>query len=197
MNKLTSVYTVNRRDNLIKFENLQARLDFQIENAVKHILIDFNVAKPLYTFYVKNNITFNLNCLFGFSGSSYSDFEMNYDAYMNRMPNSFYPIGSVDGGDLLCASKYSDYIFYWFHETDDWSINSNVKEPIKVGEDLYEFLNGLVISEVPSELEIAIAKSQSKITITPVSVKIRNEQRIKAGLKPLSMEEWYKILNNE
>lgn len=195
MNKLTSVYTVNKRDNLLELEKLQARLDFKIENVVRHILVDFNVAKPLYTYYDKDGITFNLDYLFGFSVNDYDDFETNYEAYINRMPKTFYPIGSVDGGDLLCADKHNSGIFYWFHETDDWGINLNTKEPTKVGEDLNNFLNMLVASKIPSSSELENARSQSKITITPISVKIRNEQRMKAGLEPLTMEEWYKILN--
>ena len=58
-----------------------------------------------------------------------------------------------------------------------------------------EYLNKLTIAENPTEEEIKIALRHSTIQITETSVKIRNEQRIKKGLSPLTLEEWLNELD--
>jgi hypothetical protein len=74
MNILKSINKIESEENLKKFEQLQSKLDFEITQDVKEVLIDYNVAKPLRTFYKKENVEFDLNYLFGFSERDYEDF---------------------------------------------------------------------------------------------------------------------------
>jgi hypothetical protein len=166
MNILKSINKRERAENLKKFEQFQGELDFEINRDIKEILIDYNVAKPLKTFYKKENVEFNLDYLFGFSKKDHEDFVHNHKTYLQRMLQEMYPIGTIDGGDLLCINKITGEVYYWFHEEDVWSLAGNKKYPTKVGNNLNELLESLIEPARPTEEEIERAKREGKTLLT-------------------------------
>ncbi|RLJ79520.1 hypothetical protein [Pedobacter alluvionis] len=76
-------------------------------------------------------------------------------------------------------NKKSGEVYYWFHETDDWGLKGVDKWPCKIAESIEEFTNQLILPELPSPQEVEIAKKNSRVKITPISVKTKNEQREK------------------
>lgn len=88
------------------------------------------------------------------------------------------------------------YVYYWFHEEDDWGLEGNQKYPTLVSSDLNEFIEKLTFAPLPTQEEIARVMAHGKVTLTPKGVELRNAMRAKEGLPPLSMEEWHKLLNN-
>jgi hypothetical protein len=162
MNILKSINKVEREENLKKFEQFQSKLYFEINQNIKEILINYNVAEPLRTFYKKEKVEFNLNYLFGFSEKDYEDFINNYETYLQRMPKEIYTIGNIDGSDLLCINKITGEVYYWFHEEDDWGLEDNKKYPTKIGNNLNELLESLIESVEPTKEEIERAKREGK-----------------------------------
>lgn len=195
MNKIVTLVQMNKELVGEKISNFETKYQFKIPKSFRKILLDYNVCKPNKTFYKNNKTEFNLNYFFGISEDKYQSLFENYETYSNRMPDLLFPIGSVDGGDLLCMHKETENIYYWFHEMDDWGIEGVNKWPEKIANSIDEYLDELILSELPTVQEIEVAKKYSKVKITPVSVKIKNEQREKQGLPPLSFEEWDALLN--
>lgn len=195
MNKLVTLVELDKEVLIGKIKDFELRYDLELPISFKQLILDYNVCKPVKTFYKKNNLEFNLNYFFGISEDKYQSLSENYETYVNRMPDEIFPVGSIDGGDLLCMNKKSDELYYWFHETDDWGLEGVDKWPKKVAESIEEYTSQLILPELPSQQEIEIAKKNSRVKITPISVKIKNEQREKQGLPPLSFEEWQELLN--
>lgn len=195
MTKLVTLLELDKQVLTEKIKDFELKYHLELPISFKQLILAYNVCKPVKTFYKKNNLEFNLNYFFGISEDKYQSLSENYDTYVNRMPDEIFPVGSVDGGDLLCMNKKSDEVYYWFHETDDWGLQGVDKWPNKVAESIEEFINQLILPELPSRQEIEIAKKNSRVKITPISVKIKNEQREKQGLPPLSFEEWEMLLN--
>ncbi|MDR1067949.1 MAG: SMI1/KNR4 family protein [Clostridiales Family XIII bacterium] len=190
MNILKSINNVKREENLQKFERFQSTLDFEINRDIKEILIGYNVAKPVRSFYKKENAEFDLNYLFGFSERAYEDFASNYETYSHRMPKEMFPIGNIDGGDLLCINKITGEVYYWFHEEDDWGLADNEKYPTKVGNNLNELLESLMESARSTKEEIERAKrGGGRKFISAIGLELLNKDRAKRGLPPLTMEE--------
>jgi hypothetical protein len=190
MNILKSINTINKIENEKTFENIQKGFEFIINESFKNILINYNAAKPLRTFYKNNAIEFNLNYFFGFSEKYYEDFMHNYKTYLERMPKELYPIGSADGGNIVCMNKGTDEIYFWFHEEDDWGMDGIEKYPNKIAKNINEFLEYLILAEKPTKEEIdRVMKEARRTFISPLGLELLNKARLKKGLKPLSMEE--------
>jgi preprotein translocase subunit Sss1 len=190
MNILKSINPINRSENKGTFENIQNSLDFIINESFKNILLNYNVVKPLKTYYKNNGIEFNLNYFFGFSEKYYEDFMYNYKIYLGRMPEELYPIGSADGGNLVCINKETDEIYFWFHEEDDWGMEGIKKHPNKIARNINECLKYFIMAEKPTKEEIDRAKREGgRISITLIGLELLNNDRMKRGLKPLSMGE--------
>lgn len=196
MNTLTSLNSISQMVNEEKLSVFEKEYGHIIHHDFREILLNYNVAKPKLTYFKNKGVEFNLNYLLGFSENKAEDFLDYYQSYLTRIPDSMLAIGSVDGGDLLCLDNNSGEIYYWFHEENDWGLEGNIEYPTKVSSSLNAYLESLIASETPTKEEIAKAVATSTITITPQSVKIRNEQRAKQGLPSLTIEEWYQILNN-
>ena len=195
MNVLKTLNKINKENNIKIFEKLKNELNFEINQCIKEMLINYNVAKPLRTYH--KDKSFVLNYFFGFSDKYYEDFIYNYKAYLGRMPKELYPVGSADGGNLVCVDKNTDEIYFWFHEEDDWGMEGNTKYPVKIAKNLNEYLGCLISAEKPTEEEIKKAfENRGEIKITETSVRLRNEQRSKKGLPPLTFDEWYNKLND-
>lgn len=190
MNTLESLNTIDLEKNKDNLLSVQKKFGFNIPSSFSNLLTEYCVAKPKLTSFKKNNIKFDINYFFGFSEKSYQDFVWNYNTYLGRMPQEFFPIASANGGDLLCMDKQNENIFYWFHEKDDWGLEGNKERPVKVAENLNDFIEFLIEPESPTELEIELAKKQAKATkTTPIALKFKNEARAKKGLPPLKMED--------
>lgn len=191
MNRIESLNPIGielRKKNIL---SIHETLKIELPNPIKELLTNFNIAKPLYTYYNENNVEFNLNYFFGYSDKKHEDFIHNFNTFLHRIPDELLPIGSIDGGDLLCMDKKEGFVYYWFHEEDDWGIEGNKKLPVKVADSLDEFLNCLVASEKPTKEEIERAKKQAKITkTTPIALKFKNQARAKKGLPPLTMKDF-------
>lgn len=191
-NQLESLEKINVSNSQI--DDLENNLGFSLPEFFKEILKKYNVCKPKYSYYKEEKIEFNLNFLFGFSDSDYRDLLYEFNIYEGRMPNELFPIGSIDGGDLLCMNKNTNEIYYWFHEEDDWGIEGVSKWPTKVGNNINLFLDSLTASAEPTEAEIERVKKEGKIKkITPFALKLMNDSREKKGLPPLTMEEALKL----
>lgn len=162
MNNLKSINNIQKDENLRQLEKIQNILNFKINQNIGEILINFNVAKPIKTQYKNNNEDFVLNYLFGFSDKPYEDFIYNYKTYLGRIPNELYPIGSADGGNLVCIHKETSEIYFWFHEEDDWGMEGINKYPKRIAKDLNSFLDSLVIAELPTQQELDRAKNEGK-----------------------------------
>lgn len=39
-----------------------------------------------------------------------------YEMYKEQLPNSYFPIGLADGGNVICMNKNSDCIYLWIHD---------------------------------------------------------------------------------
>ncbi|MGC5746571.1 SMI1/KNR4 family protein [Chryseobacterium sp. NFX27] len=195
MAKIITLVELDKNIIAEKINAFEAEYNFKLHFDLKELILDYNVCKPIKTFYKNNKVQFNLNYFFGISDDKFQSLSENYYTYTNRMPDELFPIGSVDGGDLLCMHKKTGEIYYWFHEQDDWGLEGIDHWPIKVANHLEEYINDLILPELPTQQEIEIAKKNSKVKITPISVKIKNEQREKQGLPPLSFEEWDALLN--
>jgi hypothetical protein len=191
MNKLNSLYKVNESSNLMKIREFELSTNVIIHPDFKEILVNYNVAKPTYTYYNKHKLAFNLNFLLGFSEKEFEDLRSVYSIYLTRMPANMLPIGNVDAGDLLCIDNLDGTIYYWFHEEDDWGLTGNKKYPTKVGENLFNFLDTLSqVSDFPTKEEIENAKKEGgRISITPLGLELLNKDRVKRGLQPLTIEE--------
>lgn len=74
-------------------------------------------------------------------------------------------------------------------------MEGNETQARKVAEDLANFLESLVPATEPTAQEIAWAIKDAVVTTTPQGVAIRNAQRQKKGLRPLTMDEWHAKLN--
>jgi len=191
MNTLLSLNTVDLQKNENNLLNIQKNIGFKIPVSFSKLLTKYNVAKPKLTLFKKNNIKFDVNYFFGFSEKSDQDFFHNYNTYLGRMPQELFPIASVNGGDLLCMDKNNENIYYWFHEKDDWGLEGNNERPVKVADNLNDFIEFLIESDSPTELEIELAKKQAKVTkTTPIALKFKNEARAKKGLPPLKIEDF-------
>lgn len=195
MNKIITLVQLEKSIVEEKISDFEIKYHFQLPAGFKELILNYNACKPSKTFYKKNKIQFNLNYFFGISEDQNLSLSENYETYAERMPEELFPIASVDGGDLLCMNKNSEEVFYWFHEEDDWGLEGIDKWPAKVADNIEEYINELILPELPSQQEIEIAIKNSKVKITPISVKIKNEQREKQGLPPLSFEEWDALLN--
>ncbi|MDT9500082.1 SMI1/KNR4 family protein [Capnocytophaga canimorsus] len=193
MNSVKSIYPVSKSENLEKLTAFEQAY-FNIPNDFREYLISYNVAKPRKTYY-KGRVEFDLNYLFGFSKNAYEDFLETIKTYTNRTDKNLFPIGSVDGGDLLCMDKNTQEIYYWNHEINDQGLEGNNTPATKISANLDEFLESLTISSEPTEYEIKRAIQNAVVTTTPKGVEIRNEQRKKKGLRPLTIEEWHAKLN--
>lgn len=193
MNKIESIYPISKTKNLEKLTALEKEC-FNIPSSFREYLINYNVAKPRRT-YFKDKIEFHLNYLFGFSEYAYEDFEKMIKTYTNRMDKNLFPIGSIDGGDLLCMDKNTQEIYYWNHEINDQGLEGNNTPAIKITTHLNEFLERLTLASEPTEYEIKRAIQNAVVNTTPKGVEIRNEQRKKKGLRPLTIEEWHAKLN--
>lgn len=193
MNKIESINPVSKLENLEKLKEFEIR-HFQIPASFRDYLINYNVAKPRKSYY-KKDIEFNLNYLLGFSQHSYEDFIDTIKTYTNRIDKNLFPIGSIDGGDLLCIDKKTEQIFYWNHEINDKGLEGNEEKATKIADTINEFLESLILSSEPTEYEIQKAIENAVVTTTPKGVEIRNEQRKKKGLRPLTIEEWHAKLN--
>lgn len=193
MNKIESINPVSKLENLEKLKEFEIR-HFQIPASFRDYLINYNVAKPRKSYY-KKDIEFNLNYLLGFSQHSYEDFIDTIKTYTNRIDENLFPIGSIDGSDLLCMDKKTEQIFYWNHEINDKGLEGNEEKATKIADTINEFLESLILSSEPTEYEIQKAIENAVVTTTPKGVEIRNEQRKKKGLRPLTIEEWHAKLN--
>ncbi len=123
MNKLITLQAFNG-DIERKVLETEKELGISLHLDYKNIVLNYNVSKPRNNFYKKDKVIFTLDYFFGFSTNKYEDFQENYKTYKGRMSEDLYPIGSVDGGDLLCINKTSGKVYYWFHEEDDWGLRS-------------------------------------------------------------------------
>lgn len=139
MNKLNSLNKVDKLSNEKTLKQLELNSKFSIYPDFKKILINYNAAKPLYTYYKKNKLNFNLAYLLGFSNKEFENFKSIYTIYLKRMPENMLPIGIIDGDDLLCMDNKTGEVYYWFHEEDDWGFEGNKKYPTKVGDSLKNF----------------------------------------------------------
>lgn len=193
MNKIESINPVSKLENVEKLKEFEIH-HFQIPASFRDYLINYNVAKPRKSYY-KKDIEFNLNYLLGFSQHSYEDFIDTIKTYTNRIDENLFPIGSIDGGDLLCMDKKTEQIFYWNHEINDKGLEGNEEKATKIADTINEFLESLILSSEPTEYEIQKAIENAVVTTTPKGVEIRNEQRKKKGLRPLTIEEWHAKLN--
>lgn len=195
MNKLITLVQLSKNSILEKIKMIEIDYAFEIPLEFKNLLLEYNVCKPSKSFYKNGKLQFNLNYFFGITEDPNQSLLESFKTYLNRMPEEIFPIGSVDGGDLLCMNKRSGELYNWFHEEHDWGLEGINKWPVMVAQNMGEYLNQLILSELPTQQEIEIAKRDSKVKITPMSVKIRNEQREQQGLHALSFEEWEALLN--
>ncbi|MGK6341271.1 SMI1/KNR4 family protein [Chryseobacterium sp. DT-3] len=195
MTKIITLVKLDKDVVVEKVKDFELKYQFKLPVSFRRLILEYNVCKPMKTFYKKNNVQFNLNYFFGISEDQYQSLSENYDTYINRMPDELFPIGSVDGGDLLCLNKNTEEVYYWFHKKDDWGLEGVYHWPVLVAASIDEYINELILPELPTQQEIEIAKKNSKVKITSISVKIKNEQREKQGLPPLSFEEWDALLN--
>lgn len=148
------------------------------------------MCKPKYTYFKKEKLEFNLNYLLGISDNEYRDIFSVFNTFEGRMPDELFPIGKIDGGDLLCINKTNDSIYYWFHEEDDWGMEGITKWPTKIASNINEYLDNLIASEEPTEEELERVKKDGKIKkLIPFALKLMNDSREKKGLPPLTMEE--------
>lgn len=49
--------------------------------------------------------------------------EWNYQTFLGRMPNGFFPIACEDGGNIICISLFGDSegkVFYWDHNGETY-----------------------------------------------------------------------------
>lgn len=193
MNKLDSLYPVSEAENYKKLAAFEAAF-FPVPASFRVILVSYNLAKPRRTDF-PGRPSFHLNYLFGFSDLATENFPDVVRAYGGRMAEPLFPIGSIDGGDLLCMDKETGAIYYWQHEVDDRGLEGNETQARKVAEDLADFLERLVPATEPTAQEIAWAIKDAVVTTTPQGVAIRNAQRQKKGLRPLTIDEWHAKLN--
>ncbi|PIE78778.1 MAG: SMI1/KNR4 family protein [Candidatus Delongbacteria bacterium] len=191
-NKLNIIEENNLNSLFVK--NIEEKIGGKIPIKYYNILHKYNVCKPTLTFFKQNNLEFNLNYFFGKSSNKDYDVFSMIDVYKGRMPYELFPIGSIDGGDLLCIHKVNEDIYCWLHEEDDWGIEGVDKWPTKVASDLYTFLENLVPAESPTEEELERVKKEGKVKkITPFALKLINKSRADKKLPPLTMEEALKL----
>lgn len=95
MNKLNSLNKVDKLSNEKALKQLELNLKLSIYPDFKKILINYNAAKPLYTYYKKNKLNFNLEYLLGFSNKEFENFKSVYTIYLKRVPENMIPIGSI------------------------------------------------------------------------------------------------------
>ena len=41
---------------------------------------------------------------------------LTYEMYKEQLPNSYFPIALADGGNVICISNNSEYIYLWIHD---------------------------------------------------------------------------------
>lgn len=179
---------VNKLTKVIGVEILPDLKDFILEN---------NVCIPRLKHYKDKGTEFSIDYFLGFSTQKDKDIFSIINVYRGRIPDELFPIAIVDGGDLLCMHKGTGNIYYWFHEEDDWGLEGNRKWPTLVGSDLNSFIEKLSATLLPTQEEIFQVMKHGRVTITPKSVELRNNQRKIQGLPPLSYEEWDELLNSK
>ena len=103
-----------------KIKVLEQAINTVLPASLKALLMQYNVCKPHRNHYKNKKTEFTINKFLGFSANRYDDISTTYDTFIGRMPEELLPIASVDGGDLLCMNKETGYVYYWFHEEDDW-----------------------------------------------------------------------------
>lgn len=189
MNNLTALRPISSEKTNVKTDEFENKYKFKLKNEFKHIL-NFNICKPQKTLFKNEKLQINLNYFFGFSEKEYEDLFQNYETYLGRMPENLFPIGSIDGGDILCMDKDTGEIYYWFHEEDDWGLEGVTNLPTKIASSVNEYLDLLILNELPSLEKLEKAKKEGKInSISPIGLQLLNNDRQKRGLPPLTMEE--------
>lgn len=173
-----------------ELQSFELELGRRIPEPFRTHLLQWNVSKLRLSYYQEAGIEFRVNYFFGFSNNSYHDLSYNLQTYRGRIPNSLFPIASVDSGDLLCMDSASGDIYYWFHEEHDWGLSGNDTYPTRLPYFFLEFLNVLTTPAVPNEQEIRKTKEEGKIKkLSPFALKLINDDRAKNGLPPLTENE--------
>lgn len=158
MNRLESLNNVDKALNEERVNLFEQDYKHPVYSNFKEVLLNYNVAKPKFTYFKNQSIEFNLNYLLGFSDNGHQDFLQYYKSYLTRIPNNMLAIGSVDGGDLLCMDNDSGEIYYWCHEENDWGLEGNAKYPTKVGSSLNNYIESLIATDAPTKEELDRAK---------------------------------------
>lgn len=63
--------------------------------------------------------------------------------YYGRFKSEYFIIADVDNGDYLLMNEKGN-IFLWDHEINDLGYSSNAEKPLKVADDITQFLDNLV-----------------------------------------------------
>ena len=63
--------------------------------------------------------------------------------YDGRFKSEYFIIADVDNGDYLLMNEKGN-IFLWNHEINDLGYSSNAEEPLKIANDITQFLDDLV-----------------------------------------------------
>ena len=179
-----------------RLEELKKAIGTDLLPSLRDFIQANNVCMSRLNHYKKKGIEFSIDYFLGFSSKKNYDIIHIIGVYEGRMPDELFPIAIVDGGDLLCMHKGTGNIYYWFHEEDDRGLEDNQKYPAQVGTDLNSFMESLTTSPQPTQEELRQVMKQGSVTITPLYVEYRNNERKAQGLPPLTFEEWDKLHNN-
>jgi hypothetical protein len=67
-----------------------------------------------------------LEVILGFSKKYYEDLIEINDTYLDRIPENYFAIATLNYGDLLCLSPNGE-VYYWNHEVNDLYFDLSVK----------------------------------------------------------------------
>lgn len=101
-----------------------------------------------------------LEVILGFSKKDSEDLLATNDQYLNRIPENYFAVATLNYGDLLCLSPNGE-VYYWDHEVNDLYFDMTVKNGYLekntnlkfIANSFGEFLSMIIKSEIEDDYD--------------------------------------------
>lgn len=117
-------------------KNIDKRISkLQLKIDSNNSYIDFLKKYNVVVFDTEVNFDYCIDCdgeslplevILGFSKENREDLLATNDTYLNRIPEDYFAVATLNYGDLLCLSPNGE-VYYWDHEVNDLYFDMSVK----------------------------------------------------------------------
>jgi hypothetical protein len=117
-------------------KNIDKRISaLKLKVSSSNAYIDFLNKYNVVVFDNEANIDYCIECegeslplevILGFSKEDREDLLATNDGYLNRIPEDYFAVATLNYGDLLCLSPNGE-VYYWDHEVNDLYFDMSVK----------------------------------------------------------------------